>query len=374
MSPVDFLQKPVRWLQAISNYRATISGSPNFAYDLCVRKVTPEQIESLDLSSWQVAYNGAEPIRADTLKAFAKKFAPSGFREEALYPCYGMAEATLMISGGDPSRLAIVKTVDALALGSDRVVPSTDDRPAVTLVGCGKTREGQILRIVDPDSLQVCPTGTVGEIWVSGPSVAGGYWSRPEKTEETFHARIRETGEGPFLRTGDLGFLDEDGELFITGRLKDVIIIRGRNHYPQDIERTVERSHRALIPDRCAAFSVVIDGEEKLAIAVEVERRFRDRRHDKDGNSGEDERRKSQRRAEHPDPGFEVELEKPPVYDEIVSAIRQAVVADHGLQVHAILLLRVGTIPKTSSGKLQRYACRKGFIEKTLTTVYSTHP
>jgi acyl-CoA synthetase (AMP-forming)/AMP-acid ligase II len=372
LSPVDFLQKPSRWLQALSDYQAVITGSPNFAYDLCVRKVTPEQMKTIDLSRLELAFNGAEPIRIDTLNAFAEKFAPCGFRKEAFYPCYGMAEATLFISGGRKNRGIPFEIIDeeVMEVAHLAVLANNQTKRTKTIIGCGHAWGNETIVIVNPETRNVCSPRQVGEVWVSGTSVTDGYWQQPEKTAETFHAYINDTGERPFLRTGDLGFLREDGELFITGRLKDVIIIRGRNHYPQDIERTVEQSHHALIPDRCAAFSLVIDGEEKLIIAVEVERRYRDRRQGKE-NAQAEERRKFQRRTEPADPGFEVTLERPLVYEEIISNIRQAVVANHGLQVHNILLLRIGTIPKTSSGKIQRYACRKGFIEKTLTLIYN---
>jgi acyl-CoA synthetase (AMP-forming)/AMP-acid ligase II len=335
LSPLDFLQKPARWLQAISHYGATISGSPNFAYDLCTYKVTPEQMDNLDLSLWQVAFNGAEPVQAETIKAFSKKFAPCGFREEAFYPCYGMAEATLFVSGGQKERLPILKTVDAEALADNEVILSTGGATK-TLVGCGWAWNDQIVRIVDPDTFQVCPAGRVGEIWVSGASIAKGYWNHVEKTAETFHARTALTGEGPFLRTGDLGMIDEWGELFIMGRLKDTIVIRGRNHYPQDIEHTVERSHPALRAGGGAAFTLESDREEKLVIVQEVER--------------------TQIRKVDP--------------DQVVANIREAIAARHGLQVHAIELIKPCSLPKTSSGKVQRARCRAKFIQGTLDRLF----
>jgi acyl-CoA synthetase (AMP-forming)/AMP-acid ligase II len=359
MSPVDFLQKPLRWLEAISKYKGTTSGGPNFAYDLCVRKVTPEQLESLDLSSWEVAFTGAEPVRAETLEAFSAKFADCGFRREAFYPCYGMAEATLFISGGLKNRELVIEKIDELALTENRAVV-TQDESAKTVVGCGYAWNNQKILIVNPETLTVCPPGEVGEIWVQGDSVAQGYWQQEERTKEVFHAYTNDTKEGPFLRTGDLGYQREDGELFITGRIKDVIIIRGRNHYPQDIECTVEMAHKALVPHRSAAFSVEVNGEEKLMIAVEVERRFRERCR---GDNQEE------RRIKNSDLGFEIQLQEQPIFPEIVNDIRQAVVKNHGLQVHKVLLLRIGTIPKTSSGKIQRFACRKGFLENSLTLV-----
>ncbi len=337
MSPVDFLQKPLRWLEAISHYQATTSGGPNFAYDLCVRKITPEQRASLDLSSWEVAFNGAEPVRAETLERFASYFAPCGFRREAFYPCYGMAEATLFIAGGKKTHPPVIQVVEETALEQNRVVAAKAElENNRALVGVGRAWLDQEIAIVDPQSLIQCPVGKVGEVWVSGANIAQGYWNRPEQTQEAFQAYLADTGEGPFLRTGDLGFLQENGELFVTGRLKDVIIIRGRNHYPQDIELTVERSHVALKPSCGAAFAVEIKGEERLVVVQEVERSYL-------------------RKLDE---------------DEVIGNIRQALTAQHGLQVYAVILVKAGTIPKTSSGKIQRYACRANFLEGTLNTVY----
>jgi len=373
MSPVDFLQKPVRWLEMISKYRATTSGAPNFAYDLCVRKVTPEQMEALDLSGWDIAFSGSEPVHAQTLDNFAAKFADCGFRKEAFYPCYGMAEATLFISGGLKRQEPITETINESALEENlvlRVTPQT--KGTKTLVGCGRAWLDDRIIIVNAETLTRCSSQQVGEIWVSNRSVAQGYWNQPEKTQETFQVHLADRKQGLFLRTGDLGFLREDRELFMTGRLKDLIIIRGRNHYPQDIEQTVEESHPALIPHRSAAFSVEVKGEEQLVVVVEVERRYRERRSASDNSSVFSEQRKYNRRTEHIDPGFEVDLPEAPIFQEIVNSIRQAITSGHGLQVHEIVLLRVGTIPKTSSGKIQRYLCRRGFQEKSLTAVHST--
>ncbi len=333
MSPVDFLQKPYRWLQAISDHRATTSGGPNFAYDLCVQKVTPEQLETLDLSSWQVAFTGAEPIRAKTLEAFAQKFAPCGFRKQAFYPCYGMAEATLFITGGMKSQAPRLKTVDEKALEENQVIEVSAQQPNTrTLVSCGQEWLGQTVKIVNPETLTECDNNQVGEIWVSGKSVAKAYWQQAEKTQETFHARLADTQEGPFLRTGDLGFVSSEEELFVTGRLKDVIIIRGRNHYPQDIEQTVEQSHPALRAGCGAAFTVGEQGNERLIITQEVERSY---------------------------------LRKINI-DEVVGRIRRAVAEYHGLQVHQVVLLRTATIPKTSSGKIQRHRCKEQFLNQML--------
>ncbi len=332
MSPVAFLQRPWRWLQAISRYKATISGGPNFAYDLCVSRITHEQRATLDLSSWEVAFNGAEPVRAETLERFAAAFTSCGFRASAFYPCYGMAETTLLVSGDRQAALPVLKTFQGEALEQNQVVLACKDDGARTLVGCGQTLLDQQIVIAHPDTLNRCSPNEVGEIWVSGPSVAQGYWNRSEETQKTFQAYLADTGEGPFLRTGDLGFL-QDGELFVTGRLKDLIIIRGRNHYPQDIELTVEQSHPALRPSGGATFSV--DVLEQLVIVQELERQYL----------------------------RQVDM------DAVIRSISQAVVEQHELEVYAILLLKPGSIPKTSSGKIQRRACRAGFLAGSLDVV-----
>ena len=338
ISPVAFLQKPFRWLQAISRYRATTSGGPNFAYDLCVRKITPEQKATLDLSSWELAFSGAEPVRAETLENFTNSFASCGFRREVFYPCYGMAEATLFVSGGLKAAAPLVCSVESDSLEQNQIVAVSDSdispKEVKNIVGCGRAWLNEEIVIVDPESLIQCEVGKVGEIWVSGTNVALGYWHRPVETEETFNAYLADTNKGPFLRTGDLGFCI-DGELFVTGRLKDVIIIRGRNHYPQDIELTVERSHPALCSNSGAAFSLDVNGKEELVIVQEVERTYLRSMNVK----------------------------------EIVGNIRQAVGEEHELEIYAILLLKTGSIPKTSSGKIQHYACKKGFIKGSLNVV-----
>ncbi|HKI16941.1 MAG TPA: AMP-binding protein, partial [Isosphaeraceae bacterium] len=335
-SPVAFLQEPIRWLEAISQTRATISGGPNFAYDLCVRKITAEQRARLDLSGWSVAFNGAEPVQATTLERFARAFAPCGFRREAFLPCYGLAEATLMVSGRTEMVSPPILPVEAAALEQNQVIPAGDAGPkARTLVGCGRVLGGQQVVIVDPATGRPCAADGVGEIWVAGTSVAHGYWNRPQETAATFEAALADSGlrSRPFLRTGDLGFL-KDGELFVTGRLKDVIIIRGRNVYPQDLEATVARSHALVRADGVAAFSVEVDGEEHLVVASEVERRV-----------------------------------KREQTDEISAAIRQAVASEHEIEVAAVLLLKAASIPKTTSGKIRRGACREGYLLGTLDVV-----
>jgi amino acid adenylation domain-containing protein len=325
MPPTSFLQRPYRWLQAISRYKGTTSGGPNFAYELCTQKITPEQKEALDLSSWSVAFNGAEPIRYDTLERFAAAFADCGFRKEAFYPCYGMAETTLMVSGVQKGISRIIKTVQKSALESNRIVElSVNDKDVYHFVSCGRVIPQLKVAIANRETLSSCKPDEIGEIWVSGPSVGQGYWNRLQETAETFHAYLSDTGVGPFLRTGDLGFL-QNNELFITGRAKDLIIIRGRNLYPQDIELTAERSHSSLNSGASAAFTVEVDNEERLVIVQELKFRAK------------------------------------PNLAEVISAIRQAVTEEHEVQVYAVVLIKPGSIPKTSSGKIQRRATRAQF-------------
>lgn len=330
MSPLSFLQKPIRWLRGISRYRVTISGGPNFAYELCNEKITDEECAGLDLSTWDVAFNGAEPIRAETLRRFTEKFSRYGFHATTHYPCYGMAETTLIITGGAKQDIPVVKTFDSRALEDHRVaLASAGEKDARSLVGCGRALPGMQVLIVDAETHVPLRDDQIGEIWVAGPSVGQGYWNRPEETRQTFHARLADD-KGPYLRTGDLGFL-RDGELFVTGRLKDLIIVRGRNLYPQDLEQTVEQSHPALRGGDCAAFSVDVDNEERLVIVQEIDRQHRG------ANT-----------------------------DEIIAAIRQAVLQQHEVSVYTVALLRMGKLPKTSSGKIQRRACRDAFLSTQL--------
>ncbi|HZE73375.1 MAG TPA: aminotransferase class I/II-fold pyridoxal phosphate-dependent enzyme [Pyrinomonadaceae bacterium] len=335
MSPYAFLQRPLRWLQAITRTKATSSGGPNFAYDLCVRRISADQLPSLDLSSWDLAFNGAEPIRHETLDAFARKFEPCGFRREAFYPCYGLAEATLIVTGGLKEAAPVVAGFDREALERNLVKASSNHTETTrTLVGCGRRIVDQQIAIVDPTTGVPCTNGKVGEIWVSGPSVAVGYWGRPQETNEAFQARILANGDGPYLRTGDVGFV-HDNELFVTGRLKDLIIIRGRNYYPHDIELTAERSHPHLRPGGGAAFSVDVNGAECLIVAQEVERQYL-----RNLNA-----------------------------EEIIDAVRQAIAEHYDLRVHAVALVKTGALPKTSSGKIQRHACRASFLNGGLPIV-----
>ncbi len=331
MAPAAFLQRPLRWLEAISRTQATVSGAPNFAYDLCARKVTPEQIAALDLSTWKLAFTGAEPIRPETLDHFATVFAPCGFRREAFYPCYGLAEATLLVTGGNVSLAPVRVKVDVGSLTQNEVHLVTEEVPGKELVSSGQSPVGQEVRIVDPETLHICLPSRIGEIWVKGPSVAGGYWNRPEETAQTFHAYIADDqNDGPYLRTGDLGFL-QDGELFVTGRAKDLIILQGKNHYPQDIERTVQECDPAVAQGSSAAFAAEIAGRERLVVVAEVEREYRNRN-----------------------------------LDSVLAAVRQAIAIHHDVAVWSVVLIRPMSIPKTSSGKIQRHACREQFLASGL--------
>lgn len=333
MSPTAFLQRPARWLEAISSFQATTSGGPNFAYELCLRKVTEAERARLDLSRWEVAVNAAEPVRATTMERFAAGFASCGFRREAFMPCYGLAEGTVFVTGGTPAALPLVVPLDGLALEQGRVVVAgAEDRDARVLVGCGYPWLEQQIAIVDPVSGRRAGESEVGEIWLAGESVAQGYWNREEETVATFGARLAESGERPFLRTGDLGFLHA-GELFIAGRLKDLVIVGGRNLYPQDVELTAEQAHAAVRPGCAAVFSVEVEGEEQLVVAAEVDERAR---------------------AESA---------------VIAAAIRAAVAVEHGVGMHAVALLKMRTLPKTTSGKVQRRACRAAFLSGKLALV-----
>jgi len=265
MAPSAFLQKPLRWLRALTRYRGRTSGGPNFAYDLCVRRIPPEQRVELDLSSWTVAFNGAEPVRAETLERFIDAFSPCGFRRETFFPCYGLAETTLMVSGGPKTQSHNIKRLDSRALDQNRIrYASPQDQASRAVVSCGKPVSDMIVQIVNPETRKKCKTGEVGEIWVSGPAVAQGYWRQPENTRETFQGLIAGGTEREFLRTGDLGFLS-DGEVYITGRLRDLIIIRGNNYYAEDIEWTVKQYVPALRYILAAAFSVDVADEELRA-------------------------------------------------------------------------------------------------------------
>jgi len=332
MSPMSFLRKPVRWLRAITKYQASISGGPNFAYDLCTDKISDEEMEGLDLSAWEVAFDGAEPIRPGTLTEFTARFEPVGFRPQAFFPCYGMAETTLIVSGAVKEDLPVIRTFDGPALDEHRVVPaSIEEDGARQLVGC-RVLPGYEVVIVDPESSKQLPDHQVGEIWIRGPSVAQGYWNKPDISCVTFDAKPAGSPDRSYLRSGDLGFMD-NGELFVTGRLKELIIVRGVNRYPHDIELTVERTSSRLLAGATAAFSVDLNRRECLIVISEVDRS----------------RRKD--------------------WSDVIHAIRRNVTVEHELPPDGIILVRFGSMPKTSSGKIQRYACRDAFLNNSLAIV-----
>jgi acyl-CoA synthetase (AMP-forming)/AMP-acid ligase II len=336
MAPTSFLQRPARWLRAITRYRATNSGAPNFAYDLCVRKVTDDQLQDLDLSSWRIAYNGAEPIRRETLVSFQERFRGVGFRWKSFFPVYGLAESTLLVSTGDREYEPVMREVDAEQLGRGRVVAPGADAPSKSLVSSGPHSYGTRVLVVDPETTTPCIDGEVGEIWVASPSVARGYWRREVDSAEIFRARLAD-GTGPFLRTGDLGTMI-DGELFVTGRAKDIIVIRGYKYYPQDIELTAERQHPAIRGGCSAAFALDSGVDETIALAIELDPRQLPI--DQEGRER--------------------------TFEVIVDAVRVAVATEHGVNLSIVAILGVGGVPKTSSGKLRRSACRDALADGSL--------
>lgn len=336
MSTDAFLEKPVRWLRAVSSRPAVSSGGPNFAYDLCLRRIAPEECVGLDLAGWRWAGVSAGPVRSETLAAFSSAFRPFGFAASAFYSGYGLAEATLLVADSERFQVPRVLTVDRMSLQKGQIVQRVAVDPSTTqsFTTCGTPPVVERVRIVDPETGAVRPDDQVGEVWVAGDNVADGYWNRPEESERTFGG-ITAEGDGPFLRTGDLGFFHQ-GELYICGRLKDLIIIRGRNIYPHDIELTAEHSHPAARPGGSVAFAIDAEADERLVVVQE-------RRPAAPGGSGHD--------------------------AEIADAIRTAIVRVHGL-VADVVLVEPGTIRKTSSGKLQRNACREAFIARELDIRY----
>lgn len=332
LAPVAFIQRPLVWLQAISNFRAEVAVSPNFGFDLCVDRIRADQMVGIDLSAWRLALNGAESVRAETIRRFTETFRPHGFDPEAIYPAYGMAEATVLISAGRRGQGAVLRPLSRDGLQRHRALPPRDRDDLQMAVGCGRALPGERIAIIDPETCRPVAAEQVGEIWAAGPNVAVGYWRNPGASKDAFGARI--AGEdGDWLRTGDLGFLDAAGELFITGRIKEVVIIRGANHYPQDIEDTMQRAHPALRRHAGAAFT--IDGGdliEKLVVVQEVERTERNRI----------------------------------AVDEVVARIREAIVNEHEIVPHDIALLRPGALPKTTSGKIQRLLARQLWLANDL--------
>ncbi len=327
MSPVAFLKRPARWLQAITRFGGMTSGGPNFAYDLCTRKITQDELNTLDLSSWRVAFCGAEPVRADTLDRFARRFEPAGFRREALFPCYGLAEATLYVAGGWLGQSATTRRADPDALLAHRVLDA-EQQPATPLTTCGPVDPQIEIAIVHPERLEPLSDDAIGEIWLRGPNVALGYWRQPEATSHLFQAQLP-GDDRTWLRTGDLGALTQ-GQLLITGRLKDMLIFHGRNHYPQDIEATVEAAHDAIRPGAVVACALQTPQGERLAVAAEI--------------------------ADHAHTDLQ----------DVIDAIRAAVATHHELTTHRIALLPLRALPKTSSGKLQRNATAEALLNNAL--------
>ncbi len=333
MSPMSFLQRPIRWLKTISHYGGTCCGGPNFAFQLCVDKIADDEISGIDLKTWKTAFNGAEPVRATTLRQFSQRFQPFGFSEAAFLPCYGMAETTLIVSGGPQQQAPLIQAFDAKCLDAGRVVPcEANSSDARELVGSGAVLPGEEVLIIDPHTHEPLASDRIGEIWVQSPSVGQGYWDREEDTEATFGA-MTSTGLGPFLRTGDLGFLYE-GQVFVAGRIKDVIIVRGVNRYPQDIELTVEQAHPIIQNGLTAAFADQAEDRERLVICAEVQKR-----------------------------------QEVTEWDEVIKVIRREVSLQHDLPPEAVILVRFGTLPRTSSGKIQRHACRDQFLRDSLKVV-----
>lgn len=315
MTPAAFLRRPERWLREISSRRCTVSGGPNFAYELCLENIPESRDTDLDLSSWNLAFSGAEPVRADTLERFARRFASRGFDRRAFYPCYGMAETTLFVTGVNRSESPVT-------------FPSDDGTP---IVSCGTVADGMNIEIVDPETGQALPDRGVGEIWVKGPSVTAGYWNRETETRDSFEVTSPYL-EGHYLRTGDLGF-KHNGELYIHGRLKDLIIVRGVNYYPQDIEATVNGCHEAIASGLGVAFSVDRGSEEKLIFVQEIGQQNQEQAGD------------------------------------ILAAIRKAIADGHNIQPQEIVLVEKGSVPKTTSGKLCRQPCRERYLQRDLPAI-----
>lgn len=326
-SPLEFLRRPVSWLESIARNRATFSAGPNFAFDLCVRKTSPAERAALDLSTWRVAGNGGEAVRPGTLERFAEAFAPSGFRARAFYPTLGLAEATLFVAAGKPAAEPRVVEVDAAELAVGRARPAIDGAPRLRFTSCGRTGLAHALAIVDPATDARVEDGEVGEIWFAGPSVPAEYWQKPDESRRVFHAELAGDPGRPYLRTGDLGFM-VDGELVVTGRIKDLVIIRGRNYYPQDLEASAQAVSEALRGGCGAALSIDGPGGEALMLVQEVREGLPTR-------------------------------ELAP----LAAAVRAAIRADFELEVDRIVLVPARALPKTSSGKIQRRACRRALLD-----------
>ncbi len=329
--PGEFIRNPGNWLKAITKYKTTTAGGPNFTFEYCIDKISEEEINEIDLSSLKVLFCGAEPIHNKTLKSFADHFKSSNFIENQFYPCYGLAEYALMVTGGKISEKPIYLEADSNKLEVGIIEAASDTDESTTLVACGYPWLGTTVAIVNPETKKYSKVKEIGEIWVKGKSKTQGYWNNPKETEYTFNAFIQDNNDGPYLRTGDLGFV-HGGQLYVTGRIKDLIIIRGLNHYPHDIEKSAEASHEALQPNASAAFSIIAANEERLVLVHEIRRT-----HLRDFNA-----------------------------EDIYDAIRLAISDEHQILPYTILLIRTGSIPKTSSGKIQRLASKKAFRNNDL--------
>lgn len=340
LSPAAFVREPVRWLKAVTDYRGTTTGAPNFAYEHCTRLITEEQKATLDLSSLRIAYNGAEPVREETLARFTAAFARCGFRQEMFFPCYGLAEATLFVSGGPAGRPPSVLSLDSASLERDHVVRASRGAVGVrNVVSCGEVAEGTSVRVVDPQTTVECARANVGEIWLASGSVCAGYWNRPAETGVTFPMVQCDNSRRTFVRTGDLGFV-EGGNLFITGRLKDVIILRGRKIYPQDVEAVVEREAPFVPANGTAAFAMPTDGDLQLGVVLEGDRAVA----------------LAAKRAPH-DLG------------RLFTALQAAVVREFDIRLSHAFIVPPGALPRTSSGKVRRQDCLRQMREGQLSAI-----
>ena len=338
MAPNAFLRRPLRWLEAISRFRAQFSPAPNFAYEQCVRRSTPAEREGLDLSSWAIAINGAEPVRAATLQRFYEAFAPYGLRREALWPSYGMAETTLLISAGSLGRTSRTLRVDRGSLAVGRLEETPPGGPGgdiAEVVTCGPPASGTSVLAVDPETRAPVEEGAIGELWVSGPHVASGYWGRPEESAERFQAELKEGQGGHYLRTGDLGAI-VGGEVVVTGRIKDLVIIRGANYYPHDLEDTMQSAHPALREDFAIAFSVPGEETEQLVLVQ----------------------------------GADIKADDGATLKEAADRIVKAVADQHGLRPDVLALVSPKHVPRTSSGKVRRGTARDLFVSGRLPCLY----
>lgn len=334
MSPLMFLKKPMLWLEMICKYRITISGGPDFAYELCAKKATDKQLSELDLSSLELLFNGAEPIRAATYHKFCQTFTENGFSPNAYYPCYGMAEATLFVTGGKSDAPVVEMTVDKTALTNGVIKTTSDDTPSEIkqLIGCGQGWLDQELKIVNPETLEECQPGEIGEIWTASKSIAQGYWGDPEKTAQAFAGKCT-SSDRAYLRTGDLGTIYND-ELFVTGRLKDVVIIAGKNHYPTDMEYTVTESHPLVKAGCSICFSVDAEEGEGLVVVSTLNQKLIDKN-----------------------------IDPKTLSEDVCNSIAAGIIRNHGIKPLDVVLLTDKNVPKTSSGKLQRSACKHAYIK-----------